>query len=124
MGTLATFAGPSSLPLPPALARMIVGSVRAKTTRKIPARKAYGGSTLVRLAVKASPRAELVVYFGVMNPKQREALAEKLMDVANYAAGALLIGQIIGKEFILAWTLLGGAIWLSFYAISLYFLHD
>jgi len=34
-----------------------------------------------------------------MNPKQREALAEKLMDVVNYAAGALLIGQIIGKTF-------------------------
>ncbi len=53
-----------------------------------------------------------------MNPKQREVLAEKLMDVANYAAGALLIGQIISKEFIMAWTLLGGAIWLCFYAIE------
>jgi hypothetical protein len=59
-----------------------------------------------------------------MNPKQREVLAEKLMDVANYAAGALLIGQIISKEFILAWTLLGGAIWICFYAIGLYFLRD
>lgn len=57
-----------------------------------------------------------------MNPKQREVLAEKLMDVANYAAGALLIGQIISKEFNLWWTLAGLAIWVAFYGVALHFL--
>lgn len=51
-------------------------------------------------------------------------LAEKLMDVANFAAGALLIGQIIAREFNLAWTIAGGVIWLVFYAIGLYFLRE
>ncbi len=57
-----------------------------------------------------------------MTPKQREVLAEKLMDVANFAAGALLIGQIISKEFNWIWTVAGGVIWLTFYAIGLFFL--
>lgn len=57
-----------------------------------------------------------------MNPKQREVLAEKLMDVANYAAGALLIGQIIGKAFSLWWTLTGLLIWVAFYWVALQFL--
>jgi len=57
-----------------------------------------------------------------MTLKQREVLAEKLMDVANFAAGALLIGQIIAKEFNLWWTLTGLVIWVAFYGIGLYFL--
>lgn len=34
-----------------------------------------------------------------MNQRQKEKFADKLMDIANFAAGALLIGQIIAREF-------------------------
>jgi len=57
-----------------------------------------------------------------MTQKQREVLAGKLMDVANFAIGALLIGQIIAKEFNLWWTLSGLVIWVTFYGVGLHFL--
>ncbi len=60
----------------------------------------------------------------LVNPKQKEVLAEKLMDIANFSAGALLIGQIIAKEFSLAWTIAGGVIWIAFYSISLWLLRE
>ena len=57
-----------------------------------------------------------------MTQKQREVLAEKLMDVANFAIGALLIGQIIAKQLNLGWTLSGLVIWVTFYGVGLHFL--
>lgn len=46
------------------------------------------------------------------------------MDVANFAAGALLIGQIIAKEFSWVWTITGGVILVVFYAIAYRLLMD
>lgn len=59
-----------------------------------------------------------------MDSKYWEVLAEKLMDVANFGVGALLIGQIIAKEFRLDWTLWGFGIWFILYlaAFLLYYL--
>lgn len=46
-----------------------------------------------------------------MNPKQREVFAEKLMDVGNIAAGALIFGQFFSEQgFRWGLTILGLAI--------------
>jgi len=34
-----------------------------------------------------------------LNQKQREVLAEKLIDLANIVAGALVIGQVVSDKF-------------------------
>ena len=57
-----------------------------------------------------------------MNPKQREVFAEKLMDVGNIAAGALIFGQFFSEQgFRWSLTLLGLAIMGGLYVYA-YFL--
>jgi hypothetical protein len=34
-----------------------------------------------------------------MNQRQRQAFADKLMEVGNLAVGALLLGQFLAEEF-------------------------
>jgi len=46
-----------------------------------------------------------------MNPRQRQAFADKLMEVGNLAVGALLLGQFLTGRFIWLWTLVGMGIW-------------
>jgi hypothetical protein len=42
-----------------------------------------------------------------MNRDQRLYLAEGLRELANLAAGALLLGQFLAKEFNWIWTIVG-----------------
>jgi hypothetical protein len=42
-----------------------------------------------------------------MNRDQRSYLAEGLRELANLAAGALLLGQFLAKEFNWIWTIVG-----------------
>jgi hypothetical protein len=57
-----------------------------------------------------------------MNPKQREVFAEKLMDVGNIAAGALIFGQFFSEQgFRWELTLLGLAVMAGLYTYA-YFL--
>lgn len=46
-----------------------------------------------------------------MNKRQRQGLADKLMDVGNLAVGALLLGQFLAKEFNWLWTVAGFGAW-------------
>ncbi len=46
-----------------------------------------------------------------MNERQRQAFADKLMEVGNLAVGALLLGQFLAEEFKWLWTLVGMGIW-------------
>ncbi len=57
-----------------------------------------------------------------MNQRQREAFADKLMEVGNLAVGALLLGQFLAKEFNWVWTVAGGAIWVLCYAAAFWLL--
>jgi hypothetical protein len=53
-----------------------------------------------------------------MNPKQREVFAEKLMDVGNIAAGALIFGQFFSEQgFRWELTLLGLAVMAGLYTL-------
>ncbi len=57
-----------------------------------------------------------------MNPKQREVFAEKLMDVGNIAAGALIFGQFFSEQgFRWGLTLFGLAVMAGLYTYA-YFL--
>jgi len=56
-----------------------------------------------------------------MNKRQRQAFAEKLMDVGNLAVGALLLGQFLAKEFNWLWTVAGFGAWMILYSVG-YFL--
>ena len=48
-----------------------------------------------------------------------EKVAEKLMDAANIAFGALVVGQFLGQQGLsLALAVVGIGIWLSFYVLS------
>lgn len=56
-----------------------------------------------------------------MNKRQRQAFAEKFMDVGNLAVGALLLGQFLAKEFNWLWTVAGFGAWMVLYSVG-YFL--
>jgi len=48
-----------------------------------------------------------------------ELVPDKLMDVANYAFGALIVGQFVGgKPFSWIITVAGLGIWIFFYALA------
>lgn len=54
-------------------------------------------------------------------PRQRDVLTDKLPDVANLAAGALIFGQFIGdRAFSLRVALLGLVLWCFLMACSLF----
>lgn len=53
-----------------------------------------------------------------MNQRQREAFADKLMEVGNLAVGALLLGQFLANEFNWLWTLVGMGIWGVWYGLG------
>lgn len=58
---------------------------------------------------------------GEMKPWQNLAskLADKLMDLANFTAGALIIGQLIsGRPFDWAIAGLGLGVWIALYIIA------
>jgi len=59
-----------------------------------------------------------------MNARQRQAFADKLMEVGNLAVGALLLGQFLTGRFIWLWTLAGGAIWMLSYGLGYLLLRD
>lgn len=48
-------------------------------------------------------------------------LADKILDVANVAAGALVFGQLLGDKFSIALAVAGVAVWivLGFCALAL-----
>jgi hypothetical protein len=52
--------------------------------------------------------------------RQREIIVEKLPDLANMTAGALVVGQFIGERPFSFWLALGGfAAWSAFGLIAL-----
>jgi hypothetical protein len=56
-----------------------------------------------------------------LKPKQRDVLIDKLPDVGNLAAGALVFGQMLSdRPFSLPVELLGLGLWLSLMAYSLF----
>ena len=56
-----------------------------------------------------------------LNPRQREVLAEKLPDVANLAAGALVFGQFLNERPLsLRVALVGVGVWLFLMALSMF----
>jgi hypothetical protein len=53
--------------------------------------------------------------------RQRDVLIDKLPDVGNLAAGALVFGQLLGdRPFSLAVAVFGFGLWLLLIASSLY----
>lgn len=49
----------------------------------------------------------------LLNRRQRTLLADKLIDVSNVAAGALIFGQFLGdRPFSLWLAISGSAVWL------------
>ena len=54
----------------------------------------------------------------MLNPEQRRWRADKLADLANLAAGALIFGQFIAGSFQLDTALLGLVIVLCIYTYS------
>jgi len=55
-----------------------------------------------------------------MKPKLGSKLADKLMDLANFTAGALVIGQLIsGRPFNWAIAGLGLGVWIALYSVAI-----
>lgn len=55
-----------------------------------------------------------------LTTRQRAVLVEKLPDVANVAAGAMIFGQLLaGQDFSLVAALEGTAFWLVFMGVTL-----
>ena len=55
----------------------------------------------------------------VLNRRQRAVLSDKLPDVANVAAGALVFGQFLGgRPFSLRLAVVGFALWILFVVCS------
>ena len=56
-----------------------------------------------------------------LTPGQRTMLADKLLDAANVAAGALVFGQLLGDMFSIALAVAGVGLWivLGFCALAL-----
>lgn len=56
-----------------------------------------------------------------LRPGPRTAFGEKLLDLANFAAAALVFGQFVGSES-LSWTIMvtGVALWFGFVAVALW----
>lgn len=55
-----------------------------------------------------------------MKAKLGSKLADKLMDLANFTAGALIIGQLIsGRPFNWAIAGLGLGVWVSLYSVAI-----
>lgn len=55
-----------------------------------------------------------------MKPKLGSKLADKLMDLANFTAGALIIGQLIsGRPFNWAIAGLGLGVWVALYSVAI-----
>lgn len=46
----------------------------------------------------------------MLNLRQRELLAEKLMDLGNIAAGSLVFGVLIKRELFSIWSLVFGIV--------------
>ena len=54
-----------------------------------------------------------------LNRHQRAVLADKLPDIANVAAGALVFGQLLGERTFSFWLAAGGlALWAFLLACS------
>ncbi len=58
------------------------------------------------------------------NQDQRNLAAEKLFDMANVAAGALLFGQFLADKFSLLLAAVGLAVWLGCVGCALKLLED
>jgi len=55
-----------------------------------------------------------------LSTEQRRLLADKLLDAANVAAGALLFGQFLGEAaYSIPLGMLGVAVWLVLVAFSI-----
>lgn len=54
------------------------------------------------------------------NSRRRAALGQTLRDLANYAAAALVFGQVVGPQ-LFSWRVLlaGGALWLVLVSYAL-----
>jgi hypothetical protein len=56
-----------------------------------------------------------------LNPEQRRVLADKVPDLANLVAGALIVGRFVGEHSV-SWsvTLVGIGLWIVGIAISVF----
>lgn len=55
-----------------------------------------------------------------LNPRQRAVIVEKLPDLANLAAGILVLGQFVGEELASVWRMVvGAALWTGLAGITL-----
>ena len=56
-----------------------------------------------------------------LRPGPRAAFGEKVLDLANFAAAALIFGQFVGTEP-LSWTIVvtGVALWFVFASVALW----
>ena len=56
-----------------------------------------------------------------LKPRQREALIQKVPDVANLGAGSLIFGQVLsGQTFSTPWMLFGIVFWFTMFGWMLY----
>jgi len=56
-----------------------------------------------------------------LRPGPRAVFGEKVLDLANFAAAALVFGQFVGSEP-LSWTIMfaGVVLWVGFVAVALW----
>lgn len=55
-----------------------------------------------------------------LNPRQRGVIVEKLPDLANLAAGVLVLGQFVGEDPASVWLIIAGAaLWTGLAGITL-----
>ena len=56
-----------------------------------------------------------------LTPRLREMLADKLLDAANLAVGAMTFGQVVAdRPFSTDWAALGAAMWLLLVGIAIF----
>ena len=60
-----------------------------------------------------------------LKPRQRAALGETLRELANLAAGALVLGQFVGEQRLSTRSVLAGiAVWLALVGLALLLMEE
>ena len=60
-----------------------------------------------------------------LKPRQRAALGETLRELANLAAGALILGQFVGEQRLSTRSVLAGiAVWLALVGLALLLMEE
>jgi hypothetical protein len=55
-----------------------------------------------------------------LKPRRRAVLVETLRELANLAAGALVLGQFVGQQPLSLWVISGGvAAWFALVAVAI-----